>query len=115
MIIFAILLFVVVHLLKKLVIALLSKMFSSSNVFVRVINMVCGIVLYCGILIAIALIAFQVIYQIGNGFSVDFASYLDGSKLKLDKFYASNPLNIIVDNYKYVIGDTSYLPSLLFR
>ena len=86
-------LFFLVQIARKIVIALLGKIFSLAPV----IDKTFGIVTNLAFIVAIVLIVFQVSYWV-LGADGGLFPLLDGSLLGLDKLYLQNPLNSIIEN-----------------
>lgn len=85
-------LFVAVYWLMKLLAALARAVLEIDLLPVRIINQVCGAVLFTGIAVLVALFVFQIIYWIGGTTAQEFLLKLDGSALGLDKLFENNPL-----------------------
>lgn len=86
-------LFFLVQIARKIVIALLGKIFSLAPV----IDKTFGIVINLAFIVAIVLIVFQISYWV-LGADGGLFPLLDGSLLGLDKLYLQNPLNSIIEN-----------------
>jgi hypothetical protein len=57
-------------------------------------------VLMLAVLTAITLVVFQVAYWIGDSTAESFSNFLSGSVFKLDKLFANNPINSLVEYVK---------------
>lgn len=99
MIVFAVVLFFAVQLVKKLVVALINGLFSINNPFIRVLNKLLGVFIYLFLLLLLVLIVFQIAYLIDGA---DGAIYqkMHGSLFGLDKLYLDNPLNKVIESIK---------------
>ena len=96
-IVYYVVLFIIVQILRIIIVKLISKILETKNVFLKIINSVLGVAIYIGILVLFAMIVFQVVYMIGGTTAGKFTSLIAGSKLKLDWFYEHNPLMTIVE------------------
>ena len=99
LIVFAIVLFCVVQILRRLVVNIISDVMESDNKVVSVFNRVLGIVLLTAFVIIVALIVFQIIAWVG-GTDGAFYESLNGSAFGLDKLFADNPLNAVFENIR---------------
>lgn len=99
LIVFAVVLFFAVQILKKLLVSLLERIFEINVPAMRVINKILGACIYLFILLLIVLIVFQIAYYIGGS---DGALYdtLKDSLFGLDKLYLDNPLNNVIESIK---------------
>lgn len=99
MIVFAVVLFFAVQLVKKLVVALINGLFSINTPFIRVLNKLLGVFIYLFLLLLLVLIVFQIAYLIDGA---DGAIYqkTQGSLFGLDKLYLDNPLNKVIESIK---------------
>lgn len=99
MIVFAVVLFFAVQLVKKLVVSLINGLFSINNPFIRVLNKLLGVFIYLFLLLLLVLIVFQIAYLIDGA---DGAIYqkTHGSLFGLDKLYLDNPLNKVIESIK---------------
>ena len=99
MIVFAVVLFFAVQLVKKIVVALINGLFSINNPFIRVLNKLLGVFIYLFLLLLLVLIVFQIAYLIDGA---DGAIYqkTHGSLFGLDKLYLDNPLNKVIESIK---------------
>lgn len=95
-IVYYVVLFIIVQIIRIIAVKLVVKLFSTKFVVMQVINKVLGILLFLGVLVLLTLIVFQVIYMIGGQTEESFLSFLEGSKINLDLFYKNNPLTEIV-------------------
>lgn len=96
---FAIVLFIVVQLLRKLVVHIIANVMEINNKVISVINRLLGIVLLVAFVVMLTLIAFQVIAWI-SGTDGAFYSNLDGSAFGLDKLFVNNPLNSVFESIR---------------
>lgn len=96
---FAVALFFVVQLLKKLLLSVIESIFEINNRVMRVINKLLGVVIYIFILLLIALIVFQIAYYISGEGGVLYEK-IKGSLFGLDKLYLDNPLNSVIESIK---------------
>ena len=99
MIVFAVVLFFAVQLVKKLVVSLINGLFSINTPFIRVLNKLLGVFIYMFLLLLLVLIVFQIAYLIDGA---DGAIYqkTHGSLFGLDKLYLDNPLNKVIESIK---------------
>ncbi len=99
MIVFAVVLFFAVQLVKKLVVSLINGLFSINTPFIRVLNKLLGVFIYLFLLLLLVLIVFQIAYLIDGA---DGAIYqkTHGSLFGLDKLYLDNPLNKVIESIK---------------
>ena len=67
----------------------------------RVINKTFGVVLMCAFMVVLVLVAFQVLFWL-TGMEGGVYAFLEGSKFGIDKLYASNPLNALIENVKAI-------------
>ncbi len=86
-------LFLLVQLARKLVIAMLGKIFSLAPA----IDKTLGVILNLAFIASIVLIVFQISFWL-LGADGGLFPLLDGSLLGLDKLYVNNPLNSIIEN-----------------
>ncbi|MDY6366986.1 MAG: hypothetical protein SPL13_00495 [Clostridia bacterium] len=96
LIVFAIALFFIVLLFRKILVKIIQKFFEMDNKPMRIINKVLGGILGFISLAAVALIVFQIIALIG-GKEGDFYQSIQGSVFGIDALFKNNPLNSIVD------------------
>lgn len=85
-------LFVAIYWLMRLMAALARAVMEIDVLPVRVVNQICGAVLFTGFAVLVALFVFQIIYWIGGTTASDFLLKLDGSYLGFDKLFENNPL-----------------------
>ncbi|MCD7728419.1 MAG: hypothetical protein LUI60_00710 [Clostridia bacterium] len=88
----AIILFIIVQIVRMIVVKILKSIVEIDNKFFIVINKILGTAFFLAVLVAIALIVFQIFAWIGGETYVNFYSNLEGSLLLLDKLCANNPL-----------------------
>lgn len=98
MILFAVLLFFAVQLLKKLAIAIVEHIFEIDTPVMRIINKVLGVAIYLFLLLLLVLIVFQIAYYIAGEGAIYNA--IKGSLFGLDKLYLDNPLNKVIESIK---------------
>lgn len=96
-IVYYVVLFIIVQILRIIIVKIISKVFEIKNVFVKFLNKFFGVILFCGVLVVLVMVVFQVIHWIGGSFEETFISYISESKLRIDWFYANNPLTKIVE------------------
>lgn len=99
MIVFALVLFIVVQILRHLVVHIISGVFEIDNKVVRVINKVLGVILFLAFAIVFTLIIFQIIAWVG-GTDGGFYENLQGSAFGLDKIFTDNPLNSVFESIR---------------
>ncbi len=99
LIVFALVLFFAVQLVKKLVVSLIERVFEINNVVMRVINKVLGVAIYLFLLLLLVLIVFQIAYYI-SGADGAFYKTFQGSLFGLDKIYLDNPLNSVIESIR---------------
>ena len=99
MIVFAVVLFFAVQLVKKLVVALINGLFSINTPFIRVLNKLLGVFIYLFLLLLLVLIVFQIAYLIDGADGVIYQK-THGSLFGLDKLYLDNPLNKVIESIK---------------
>lgn len=103
MILFYILLFIILQILRAIVVSLIKGIFEANNVIIKFINKLLGAIILCALLIVLVLLAFQIVYLVGDPTATTFQGYLKGSVLRLDYIYASNPLAKIFEMVKGLI------------
>ena len=96
-IVYYIVLFIVVQILRVIIVKIISSVFEIQNVFLKIINRIFGMVLFLCVLVLIAMIVFQIIYWIGGNTALNFVAKISGSALKLDWFYEHNPLIELIE------------------
>lgn len=94
---FAVVLFVIVQIARKILVAILCGIFESEVLLMQILNKILGLVLYLFMLCILVLIVFQVISLIGGNVAQSVANYFAGSKLSLDKLFLDNPLLSIIE------------------
>lgn len=99
LVVFAIVLFGVVQLARKLVVHVVAEIFSGHNKVVSVLNRVLGIVFLTAFVIVFTLIAFQIVAWV-SGTEGAFYQSLSGSVFKLDSLFVDNPLNAVFEHIK---------------
>jgi hypothetical protein len=98
-IIVAIVLFVVVQLLRVLIVHIIKDFAELDNKVFKVINKTLGLILMLAIAVMFLLIVFQIFAWIGGTTSQNFADNLAGSFFRLDKLFANNPLNAVIQRF----------------
>ncbi|MCQ2387059.1 MAG: hypothetical protein MJ066_01255 [Clostridia bacterium] len=100
-IVFAVVLYLVVRIVNKLLIGLISGVFEANNKVILSINKILGMILFVIMLFVFVLFMFQIIAWI-EGATVESSFYqkLEGSFLRLDRLYLNNPLMSIVESFK---------------
>lgn len=99
-VIYYIVLFIIVQLLRILIVNILKSVVESDVAVMRVINKILGAVLFIAFGLLIALLVFQIIYWVGGTTLDTVRSKFEASALKLDYwFFEGNPLAGVV---KYV-------------
>lgn len=99
LIVFAIALFIVVQILRKIVVYIIANVMEINNKAVSVINRILGIALLLAFNIMLMLIAFQIIAWI-SGTDGAFYTNLEGSVFGLDKLFVNNPLNSVFESIR---------------
>lgn len=99
LIVFALVLFVVVQIIRRLVVYIVSNVMEIDNKFVSVLNRILGVVFLLVFVFIVMLIVFQIIAWVG-GTDGDFYIKLQGSAFGLDKIFADNPLNAIFQSIR---------------
>ena len=95
MIVFFVVLFAVVTLVRIFLVNLIAELFGSDNKVIKVINKFLGAIFFLFMVFVVALIAFQILST-----STTFAEKLNGSVFGLDKLYHNNPLMSIIEGFK---------------
>ena len=100
-IVFAVVLYFIVRIVNKLLIALIAKFFETDNKGIKTLNRILGILLFIFMLFIFILIIFQIVAWV-DGATVESSFYqkLEGSFLRLDRLYLNNPLMSIVESFK---------------
>jgi hypothetical protein len=93
-------LFIVVQILRIIIVLILKSIVEVNNPFFIFLNKFLGMVLMLAVLTAITLVVFQVAYWIGDSTAESFSNFLSGSVFKLDKLFANNPINSLVEYVK---------------
>lgn len=99
MIVFALVLFIVVQILRHIVVHIVSGVFEIDNKGVRVVNKILGVVLFLVFAVIFMLIVFQIIAWI-SGTDGGFYESLQGSAFGLDKIFTDNPLNSVFESIR---------------
>ena len=103
LIVFALVLFIVVQMLRRLVVHLIAGVMESDNKVISVFNRILGVVFLLVFIIMVTLIVFQIIAWI-DGTNGGFYDGLSGSAFGLDKIFCDNPLNAIFKNIQYPLS-----------
>lgn len=93
-IVYAIVLFIIVQILRKIIVRLINKGFSADNVVVKILNRIFGLILAIVVLCIIVLLGMQ-LYSITDGIFTETTNIFEESFFKLDYIFANNPLNAI--------------------
>ena len=104
LVVFAIVLFGVVQLIRTLVVNFVAEIFEAQNKFVSVINRLLGLIILTAFVIIFTLIAFQIIAWV-SGTDGAFYQSLSGSVFKLDALFADNPLNAVFEHIEFTTTD----------
>ncbi len=98
LIVFAILLFFVVQLLKRFLAFLIREVFEIDLLVIRIMNKVFGLILAVLVLIMVTLIVFQILSLCGTETVEKISSWLSGSVFGLDLLFTENPLLSIFES-----------------
>ena len=96
---FAVTLFIVVQMLRRLVVAIIGGVMEIKNKVISVINRVLGIALFLAFAAVVLLVIFQIIAW-ASGVDGAFYQGLQGSAFGLDKLFVNNPLNSIFESIR---------------
>jgi hypothetical protein len=96
LIVFAIVLFIVVQILRKIATALVCNIFEIDFFAIRLVNKLLGVVLSLATLVILALIVLQLLTYGGAETVQNITNSLSGSAFGLDKLFVENPLNSIL-------------------
>ncbi|MBP5467282.1 MAG: hypothetical protein J6Y43_06960 [Clostridia bacterium] len=99
LIVFAIALFIVVQILRKIVVRIIANVMEMDNKVLSVINRLLGVVLLAAFAAMITLIVFQIIAWI-SGTDGAFFNNLQDSAFGLDKLFVNNPLNSVFESIR---------------
>lgn len=99
LIVFALVLYLIVRMLLKLVASIVGSVFELDNPVVKIVNKILGVAIYLFMLLLLVLVVFQVAYYIGGANGVVYQK-IEGSMFGLDKLYLNNPLNNVIDSIK---------------
>lgn len=94
-IIYYVVLFVVSMLLRKIIVKILQHVMETDVLFLKIINKVCGAVLFTALALLIMLFVFQIINWIGGETYTNFLLELSGSSI-VKPMFVNNPLDAIV-------------------
>lgn len=107
LIVFALVLFIVVQILRRLVVYIISNVMESNNKVISVLNRLLGVVFLIAFAIVFMLIVFQIIAWVG-GTDGAFSQNLTGSAFGLDNIFADNPLNSVFESIRLTTaGETA--------
>lgn len=91
----AVSLFLVVQILRKIIVAIISKTMESENTAIKILNKLFGVILSIALLLGLSLIALQITaLAVGTGDN-SVTEFLRGSFFGLDSIYLNNPLTLI--------------------
>lgn len=96
---FAVILYFVVQIAKRLLLGVIEKIFETNVWLMRILNKFLGAAIYLFILLLVTLIVFQIAYYIKGTDGVIYAK-IQGSLFGLDKLYSDNPLNAVIDSIR---------------
>ena len=99
MIVFALVLFIVVQILRHLVVHIIAGVMEVDNKVMRVFNKMLGVVLFLVFAVVFMLIIFQIIAWV-SGTDGGFYESLQGSAFGLDKIFTDNPLNSVFESIR---------------
>ncbi|MBO4251359.1 MAG: hypothetical protein J5911_01710 [Clostridia bacterium] len=99
LIVFAALLFLVVHILRKITVYIIASVMQADNKVVSIVNRILGVVLLFLFAVMLMLVVFQIVAWV---MGVDGGLYpaLQNSVFGLDKIYANNPLMSVIEGIK---------------
>lgn len=103
-IIYYIILFIVVCVLRRILVSLLKHVVEINFLPVKIINKVLGAALFVCAVTLLALVVFQIVYWVGGSTAENFRTVLADSAFKLDRLFENNPLNSIVEQVKSTIA-----------
>ncbi len=95
-IVYYIVLFIAVLILKYTIVKLIAMIFEIDNIVIKVINRIVGVGLFLCVLALFVMIAFQIVYLIGGTTVTNFQQHITGSIFKLDWLFENNPLMTII-------------------
>lgn len=96
---FAVILYFVVQIAKRLLLGIIEKIFEANVWLMRILNKFLGAAIYLFILLLVTLIVFQIAYYIKGTDGAIYAK-IQGSLFGLDKLYLDNPLNAVIDSIR---------------
>ena len=99
LIVFAVALFIVVQILRKILVRIIANVMEINSKPIRIINRVLGVVLLTAFILIITLVVFQIIAWI-SGTDGAFYTNLEGSVFGVDKLFTDNPLNSIFESIR---------------
>lgn len=99
-IIYYIVLFLVVQIVRKLLVMVLKNAVEIKFLPMQILNKVLGVALFVGMMVLLTLVVFQIIYWVGGSTADSVRAAFDGSALKLGELFENNPLNSIVEQVK---------------
>ena len=92
-IVVAILLFVIMQILRKVVVLIISRVLESDNTVMKVVNKTMGALLSVTLMIGLALIVMQIVYFTSG---TQASGWFKGSFFRLDYIYLHNPLTSLI-------------------
>lgn len=93
-IVVAVLLFVIMQILRKVVVLIISRVMESDNTAMKVINKTLGALLSVTLMVGLSLIVMQIVYFSSGA---QGGSWLEGSFFRLDYLYMHNPLTSLIN------------------
>ena len=94
-IVLAVVLFGVVQIARKIIVAILERVMEAQNVVMRAVNKTLGMVLSFALFLGIMLVVGQIAYAV-NGEAGEAYAALRGSFFRLDELYLCNPMTSII-------------------
>ena len=98
---FAVVLFIVVQILRRIIVAIISGVLSIKKPVIKAINRFLGVILFIAFFAMIALIVFQIAMWT-SGTENGIYKAIEGSIFGLDKVYLGNPINSVFQNTGFV-------------
>lgn len=99
LIVFALVLFFIVQMLRRLVVYIIAHVLETDNKFISVLNRILGVVFLIAFAIVLMLIVFQIIAWV-SGTDGGFYNSVQGSVFGLDKMFVDNPLNAVFESIR---------------
>ncbi len=96
MIVYYIVLFIVVQIIRIVIVAIIKRVSESNNIVIKIFDRTLGAILFLAEIFALLLLVFQTVYWIGGSAAESFANGL-GDGL-LGWLFEHNPLNAFVDD-----------------